>query len=163
MFGWTFAHEERVHLVWLALAIVGGLAALELRGRGSLGAFLSPVMQRRLVLRTSLGRTIARLVLIAVALCAGVVALMQPQAHGETVTVGGGKVSGDVVVLLDVSKSMLATDATPNRLERAKSQIGTLADELHKKKWRLGLVAFAGRAAMICPLTTDESFYDLVL
>jgi len=118
-------------------------------------------MQRRLVLRNSIGRTIARLALVLVALCAGVVALMRPQARGETVTVAGGKVSGDVIVLLDVSKSMLATDATPNRIERAKAQIQEMASQL--RGHRLGLVAFAGRASLVCPLTSDESFFDLVL
>jgi Ca-activated chloride channel family protein len=158
---WTFAHEGRVHLVWLALAIVGGLAALELRGRGSLGTLLSPVMQRRLVVRPGVARTVVRLALVLVALVAGVVALMRPQAHGETIDVSGGKTSADVIVVLDVSKSMLAEDARPNRLERAKAEIRTMAGEM--TGYRLGLVAFAGRAALLCPLTSDRAFFDLVL
>jgi Ca-activated chloride channel family protein len=161
MFGWTFVHQPRVHLVWAAVAIVAGLAFLELRGRGSLGALLSPLMQRRLVLRPSLSRTIARLALVLVALLAGILALMRPQARGETVSVAGSRVAADVIVVLDVSKSMLAEDASPNRLTRAKVELAAMARQL--RGHRLGIVAFAGRAVLLCPLTPDHAFFDLVL
>ena len=161
MFGWTFVHQPRVHLVWAAVAIVAGLAFLELRGRGSLGALLSPLMQRRLVLRPSLSRTITRLVLVLVALLAGILALMRPQARGETVSVAGSRVAADVIVVLDVSKSMLAEDASPNRLTRAKVELAAMARQL--RGHRLGIVAFAGRAVLLCPLTPDHAFFDLVL
>lgn len=59
----------------------------------------------------------------------------------------------DVMILLDVSKSMLAQDIKPNRLERAKYLVSTLIDELGDN--RIGLVWFAGRAYMQMPLTTD--------
>ena len=157
----TWAHRDLVSLIWVAIAIVGGLAALELRGRGSLGALLSPLMQQRLVVRSSVARIVARLGLVGLALVACVVALMRPQAEGQTITVAGGRIAGDVIVLLDVSKSMLAEDAPPNRLDDAKSQITTMAQEL--RGHRLGLVAFAGRAVLVCPPTTDEGFFDLVL
>lgn len=161
MWGWDFVHEDRVHLIWAVVAIVGVLAALELRGRGTLGALLSPVMQRRLVVRPSVARGAARLALVALALVAGVVALMRPQARGETVAVPSSRVSADVIVLLDVSRSMLAEDASPNRLTRAKAEIAAMAREL--RGHRLGLVAYAGRAVLLCPLTPDHAFFDLVL
>jgi Ca-activated chloride channel family protein len=118
-------------------------------------------MQRRLVVRPSVARIAARLGLVALALIAGVLALMRPQARGETVTMSSSRVSADVIVVLDVSKSMLAEDALPNRLERAKAEIGRMARQL--RGHRLGLVAFAGRAVLLCPLTPDEAFFDLVL
>lgn len=61
----------------------------------------------------------------------------------------------DVVIALDVSKSMLAQDIKPNRLEVARQFIYKLMDEL--KDDRVGLVLFAGRAYMQMPLTTDHS------
>lgn len=161
MFGWEFAYEDRAWLIWVALAIVGGLAALELRGRGALAGLLSPVMQRRLVVQPSVARTAARLGFIALALIAGVGALMRPQAQGETVTTQSSRMSADVIVLLDVSRSMLAEDAAPNRLGRAKVEIARMARQL--RGHRLGLVAYAGRAALLCPLTPDAAFFDLVL
>lgn len=59
----------------------------------------------------------------------------------------------DVMVALDVSASMLATDVTPNRLEHAKLLIGQLLDGLQGD--RVGLTVFAGSAVLRFPLTTD--------
>lgn len=60
----------------------------------------------------------------------------------------------DVVVALDVSKSMLATDIAPSRLERAKQMIGKLMAAMPND--RIGLVLFAGKAYLQMPLTTDH-------
>lgn len=57
----------------------------------------------------------------------------------------------EVMFALDVSRSMLAEDASPNRLERAKQQIRDLMEELAGD--RVGLVAFAGEARVMIPLT----------
>ncbi len=63
----------------------------------------------------------------------------------------------DIVVAIDTSKSMLATDIAPNRLARAK----LAALDLMKlaKSDRLGLVAFAGQAFLQCPLTIDDTAF----
>src|SRR5262249_13564460 len=62
----------------------------------------------------------------------------------------------DVIIILDVSRSMLAEDATPNRLERAKADIRDLTARLEKQGgYRVGLIVFADRAVQLCPLTTD--------
>ena len=63
----------------------------------------------------------------------------------------------DIVVAVDTSKSMLATDITPNRLARAKLAALDLMNQA--KSDRLGLVAFAGSAFLECPLTIDDSAY----
>ena len=67
----------------------------------------------------------------------------------------------DVVVALDASKSMLARDVQPSRLERAKLELTTLLDEL--KGDRVGLVVFAGDAFIQCPLTSDYAAAKLFL
>lgn len=61
----------------------------------------------------------------------------------------------DLVVAMDLSQSMLATDMKPNRLEKAKQQLRGIIDRL--KGDRIGLVAFAGEAFVQCPLTLDYS------
>ena len=61
----------------------------------------------------------------------------------------------DIIVALDVSRSMLAEDIKPNRLERAKRKISDLLDMLRGD--RVGLVAFAGTSFVQCPLTLDYS------
>jgi Ca-activated chloride channel family protein len=63
----------------------------------------------------------------------------------------------DLVVALDTSKSMLATDVAPNRLARAKLAVEDLLAEL--KGDRIGLVAFAGSAFVECPLTLDRNAF----
>ncbi len=158
---WHFAEPQLVHLVWAALAVVGLLAYLELRSRGAMAAFLSPVMQRRLTAQASTGRTALRLALVLGALLAGIGALMRPQARGVTETVAASQPSADVMFVLDVSRSMLAEDAAPNRLARAKAEISQLVSRLEGQ--RVGIVVFAGRAAPVCPLTPDHSFFDTVL
>lgn len=60
----------------------------------------------------------------------------------------------DVMLVLDVSKSMLARDIKPNRLERAKQLLLRLTEKLDND--RIGLILFAGRAYMQMPLTTDH-------
>lgn len=59
----------------------------------------------------------------------------------------------DVMIAVDVSTSMLAEDAPPNRLAQAKRELGFLIDRLEGD--RVGVVAFAGRAFLQCPLTLD--------
>lgn len=67
----------------------------------------------------------------------------------------------DVVVALDVSKSMLAEDVRPSRLVRARNEVSTLIEKLRGD--RVGLVAFAGDAFVQCPLTLDYSAARMLL
>jgi Ca-activated chloride channel family protein len=67
----------------------------------------------------------------------------------------------DVVIAMDVSKSMLATDERPNRLERAKQEVRRL--RAAGRADRFALIAFAGRSYVLTPLTTDEGALDLYL
>jgi Ca-activated chloride channel homolog len=158
---WTPLYPERIHLVWLVLAGVVGLFLLELRSRDALSTFLSPVMQQRLTAQATFQRTVIRLGLIGLAMLAGVFALMRPQAAGQTENVPMSEASADVMFVLDVSRSMLAEDAAPNRLARAKAEINQLVSRLDGQ--RVGLVVFAGRAVPVCPLTPDHSFFSTVL
>ncbi|HMT95125.1 MAG TPA: VWA domain-containing protein [Ferruginibacter sp.] len=73
-----------------------------------------------------------------------------------------GKRNGvDVMIALDVSKSMLAADVKPNRLERARQLINRLIDHLPGD--RLGIVLFAGKAYLQMPLTADHSAAKMYL
>jgi Ca-activated chloride channel family protein len=64
----------------------------------------------------------------------------------------------DIMVAIDTSKSMLATDIAPNRLARAK--LAALGLMQQAKSDRLGLVAFAGSAFLECPLTIDDAAFQ---
>ena len=67
----------------------------------------------------------------------------------------------DIAIVLDVSRSMLAEDLKPNRLERARLAISDLVDQLEGD--RVALLAFAGSTAVKCPLTQDYGFFRAML
>jgi Ca-activated chloride channel family protein len=158
---WTFVHVERIHLVWFALVIIGGLFALEIAQRNAMASFLSPAMQPRLTERASTTRMVIRLSLTFVSMLFAIAAVMRPQAKGEQQTITSTKPSADVMFVLDTSRSMLAEDVAPTRFDRAKADIGNMVDRLDGH--RVGLIAFAGRAASMCPLTPDHSFFRTAL
>ncbi len=94
----------------------------------------------------------------SLALAALLLALSGPRLPGGSVQVV--RYGSDVVFVLDVSRSMLATDIKPSRLERAKTEIRLLVEQLGNH--RLGLVAFAGTAVTF-PLTLDRQAVNLFL
>ncbi len=67
----------------------------------------------------------------------------------------------DIIIAVDTSKSMLAEDVKPNRLERTKLAINDFVK--HLRGDRVGLIAFAGSAFTECPLTVDYSGFSLSL
>lgn len=67
----------------------------------------------------------------------------------------------DICILLDTSKSMLAEDIKPSRLERAKLAVMDLLEQLQGD--RVAIITFAGNASVKCPLTQDYAFVRLVL
>jgi Ca-activated chloride channel family protein len=70
----------------------------------------------------------------------------------------------DIMVAIDVSRSMLADDVTPSRLERAKADVRDLVAAVEEAGGhRLGLIAFAGSPSLKCPLTQVTSHFKLVL
>lgn len=89
------------------------------------------------------------------ALSLGVLGLAGPT--WKKVEVPGQKLETPLVVILDLSQSMLATDLQPNRLERAKFKINDLLKE--NPQARAALIGFAGTAHTIVPLTRD---YDII-
>ena len=155
-----FAAPHWVHLAWPVLAVVVAAAWFELRTGETLAQFMSLPMQARLAWHQTRARRIARLSLFALTLALGVVALMRPQSPMGT-EVASQNITADIMIVLDVSKSMLAEDAVPNRLARAKAEINELLERVDGQ--RIGLVVFAGRAAVKSPLTSDYGFFRLVL
>lgn len=83
------------------------------------------------------------------------VALARPGWNPKEVNVK--RKGRDVVFIIDVSRSMLADDLKPNRLERAKTEIIDTVSQLSGS--RVALIEFAGNTVVKCPLTTDYSFF----
>ncbi|HMO31544.1 MAG TPA: VWA domain-containing protein [Lacibacter sp.] len=91
--------------------------------------------------------------------CLLILALAQPRLRGTgEAPVRSGR---DVLVVLDVSRSMLATDVKPSRLEKAKQFVARLSDRLTDD--RTGLLLFAGNAYLAMPLTADQGAVRLFL
>ncbi|HZQ36958.1 MAG TPA: VWA domain-containing protein [Dehalococcoidia bacterium] len=100
----------------------------------------------------SSGRVIVKAALVVVALGLLALAAARPQIGTQRTLLQ--RQGTDVLVLLDVSLSMSATDVAPSRLERAKADVLALFDRLQGD--RVGVVTFAGNAQLRSPLTTDR-------
>ncbi len=154
-----FAAPEWGYALWAVVAVVAGLVWLERRSGHALDRFVAAPLRGRLVaMPTPFARWLG-VGLLALAAVALVLALMRPQWGVEFVM--APQVGAEIMIALDVSKSMLAEDVAPNRLERAKAEIRDLLPYLDGDQ--VGLIAFAGRASVVCPLTPDFSFLRLVL
>lgn len=104
-------------------------------------------------------RATLKFVLAALSLSLLTIGTANLQKGGSTETVQRKGV--DVMVALDVSKSMLAKDVEPDRLSKAKLLISRLVDKMNSD--RIGLVIFAGRSYLQVPLTVDYSALKLLL
>lgn len=153
---------EKPH--WLALSLIAVLLGAwtlygALRRKQRVEQLLSERLAHRLTVGVSVWRPATQAVMTGLGLVLMAVALAQPQCGGQSELTK--KRGIDVVVALDASKSMLARDVQPSRIERAKLELGTLLDQL--KGDRVGIVAFAGDAFIQSPLTSDYSAAKLFL
>lgn len=159
MSDFRFAEPGWAAALWAVAAFVALLFWLDSRSSDVLGRFVSPALQSRLAVSIGAGRRRASIALLGASLAFLVVALMRPQWGVQFVSTP--RMGAEIMVCLDVSNSMLAEDVAPNRLERAKAEIRDLLPYLDGDS--VGLIAFAGRATVLSPLTPDFSFLRLVL
>lgn len=151
----TFRFQHPEYLWGLAATGVAALLFvlyLVLRQR-NLNAFAKSHLLNSLVPDVSVGKLITKFILLALAYQFTVIGFANPQlgTRQEKVTRKGI----DVMIALDVSNSMLSEDIKPNRLMRAKNFINNFLDEL--KNDRIGIIAFAGKAELEMPITSDYS------
>jgi Ca-activated chloride channel family protein len=149
---------------WLwALALVPVLLTLHAwagsRRRRALDAFGDAELVRRLTDSVSVTARRWKVALVVAAVGLQVVALARPQFGTRVETVRS--MGQDIVVAVDLSRSMLAEDVAPSRLERARLAILRLMNRLDGD--RIGLVAFAGDAFVQSPLTVDYSAAGMFL
>lgn len=112
-----------------------------------------PALVQQLISNYSPARFRWKFIMVVIAFVLGAIGLANLQRADQVAQVNRQGV--DVMIALDVSKSMLAEDIQPNRLQRAKLLVNKLIDELDND--RIGLVVFAGRAYLQMPLTSDHS------
>lgn len=100
-----------------------------------------------------------KIALVILAFSFAFLALMRPQWGFQWQEVK--RVGLDILIAIDTSKSMLAQDVKPNRLERSKLAVKDLIRKLEGD--RIGLIAFSGNAFLQCPLTVDYGGFTLML
>ena len=154
-----FASPELASLLWVWLGFAVLLVLLERRGSGALDRLVAGALQSRLVERPANWRRWLRVALLLLASLFMVLALMRPQWGLRFIATP--RVGAEIMIALDVSRSMLADDTKPSRLERAKAEVTDLLSYLGQD--HVGLIAFAGRASVLSPMTPDRSFLRLVL
>lgn len=113
--------------------------------------FADPALLRQLAPDRSYFKPQVKLGLLLIALSLLVLALVNPKMGTKLETVKREGV--DIVFAVDVSKSMLAEDIAPNRLEKAKRLVSEIINELASD--RVGIIAYAGQAYPQLPITTD--------
>ena len=152
----TFENQLWLILTPLIVLLFAALFAFGFRRREALlSRFAAARLLDQLTEKASQQRTLLKAGLILLALALIGVALARPQYGVDWIE---RKARGlDIVFVLDSSKSMLATDLRPTRLDRAKLAIIDLVKRLESD--RIGLVAFAGNAFLQTPPTLDYSAF----
>jgi Ca-activated chloride channel family protein len=149
----NFAHPGwLVLLILLPLLGIGAVLTSRLQRR-QWTAFMAPRLRDALLKRgSSLSRWLALFFLLA-ACAALIIALARPR--GDAGTKMEKTLGRNVMVALDISKSMRASDVKPDRLTQAKVVIYELLEAMPNE--RIGFIGFAGTAYVYAPLTIDHS------
>lgn len=153
------------HLLWLAALVLAllGLELLVSRARqGPAGALAEPrrhirrgaVIGGRVRFDAGAARPMARPWRFWLAALLLVAALARPQ-WGQAPVTADDTAPGEVIIALDLSRSMLASDVSPSRLTRARALALDLADDLPER--RIGLIGYAGAAHVLAPVSEDQA------
>lgn len=157
-----FGNPEFFWLYFCIPLFIGFFIWAYQRKQAALARFASLQLLKKMSPETGLNREILKWILFLVFFFFMVIALVRPQFGIKTEMVERKGV--DIIVALDISQSMLAEDIAPNRIDRAKHEIGKFIRLL--KGDRVGIVVFAGQSFIQCPLTLDygaaQMFLDVV-
>ncbi|MBT5972449.1 VWA domain-containing protein [Desulfobacula sp.] len=154
-----FANPYLLNLLWGLIPLLGIMVYGILKRKKILAEFTGTNMIASLVPGFDPQKRWIKTSLIIISFGFAIVALSLPQWGYRWEKTNQKGV--DIMIALDCSKSMLAQDIKPNRLERAKREIIDLLRMM--KSDRAGLVAFSGRAILQCPLTLDHEAFNIFL
>jgi len=158
MSGIKLHNIDMLYLLWLLPVVFGLFLYSANRRKLLLEQLIHRGLQQKLIGSNPVRRRWKGALLLA---CFGllVIGLARPAWNLQQTTLT--RSGRDVVFILDVSKSMLAEDLSPNRLERAKLAIADVIEKLQGD--RVGLLVSAGTAAVKCPLTLDYGLFRMML
>ncbi len=154
-----FARPEMLNLLWLLPVIAAAFWWGRRQARARLAALVGERLSDRLTAGNSGLKSGLAVGLVLAAWACLAVGLARPQT---ALAVRHAAFPGlDVILVVDVSRSMDATDMPPSRLGRAQQALFYLAETLRGN--RFGLLPFAGTAFLTCPLTRDQSAVQLLI
>ena len=155
----SFARVAALHLLWLLPLVLVGLVLDARRRARDLERLADTHLLARLTGEVRPGVRFLRGACVLLALGLLIVALAGPRwgAHYEEVSRKGV----DIMLVFDVSPSMLVEDVKPSRLERARREVLDFLTVIRGD--RVGLVAFSGAAFVQCPLTLDYEALSMFL
>jgi Ca-activated chloride channel homolog len=154
-----FENPEYLYALLLLPAMLLLFLASNYMRRLSISRFGDKALISLLMPKRSGTRNWVKFVFFSLALVFLIVGIANPQTGSKLEEVKREGI--DLFIALDVSKSMLAEDIVPNRLERAKQAISRLIDKLQGD--RIGIIVFAGKAYTQLPITTDYAAARLFL
>ncbi|MEM7485622.1 MAG: VWA domain-containing protein [Bacteroidota bacterium] len=145
--------DEKIYFYLLAIVPVIVLAFffLQIWKKRTQRQFADQKLLKRLAPNKSKLKSSLKLIFLSLGLTFLIIGLVNPKIGTKLETVKREGV--DIVFALDVSKSMLAEDIAPNRLEKAKRLISEIINQLASD--RIGIIAYAGQAYPQLPITTD--------
>jgi Ca-activated chloride channel family protein len=150
---------KMLYLLWLVPVLAAFYLWASYRRKQALHGFVDDDLLGRIGLSINVTGRVWKAVLLTLAFAFVAFATAEPAWNPKPQTIE--RKGRDIMILLDVSKSMLAEDLVPNRLERAKLAIEDMVERLQGD--RIGLIVFAGTAVLKVPLTTDYGFFSLIL
>jgi len=153
--------EEKIWF-WLLLvipAIVVLFLTLQLWKRHAQSKFMNKRLLKKLSPNRSLFKSILKLIVLCLAFACLILALVNPKIGTKLETIKRQGV--DIVFAVDVSKSMLAEDIAPNRMEKSKQLVTQIINNLASD--RVGIIAYAGKAFPQLPITTDYAAAKMFL
>jgi Ca-activated chloride channel family protein len=149
--------------LWLLFAVPMVLVPVYIwyfqRKATALKILASSDMLKKINVSVSLKKQILKAILLNAAFISIVIALTGPRWNPQAQKIK--RQGRDVCILLDTSRSMLAEDIRPSRLERSKIAIRDLLEVLQGD--RIAIVTFAGNSTIKCPLTQDYAFVRMAL
>ncbi len=148
----TFLHPYYLHALWVLPVLLLLRLWSGSRAARATDGFVARRLRQQLVAGASPWRTWGMFLLQLLALTCFVAAIARPRWGEERRQIT--ETGKSVLLAIDTSRSMLADDVKPNRLLRAKLAAEDIMGTLHSH--RVGLVAFAGKAYLQAPLTTDH-------
>ncbi|MBN2735832.1 MAG: VWA domain-containing protein [Spirochaetales bacterium] len=155
MSGIHFSFVQGFFFLWTIPLVIGFFVYEQIQRKKALDAFADAAIIQKINSFIIPARRRQKLYLFSLAVIFMTIGLARPGWNPKPQQIQS--YGRDVVFIVDVSKSMLAADLAPNRLERAKLAIIDTVDRLQGD--RVALIAFAGTSVVKCPLTLDYGFF----